>query len=341
MTKKQKLLSFFTLILMLVVIIGYRTYRRLPTYSFVLIQQAVEKHDWDAFQKHVDTEQVLSTSYDTIIKHSLTTDYVVNERTRDFAMGFGNWVKPRIISTLTREIKQLVETGRMEDVSQNPVDIRLHNNRIAQMMKEKTGLGKLQVIAVDDTRLVGEYAVVTVKLEDFASETIHLLKLKMKQLADGSWQVMDISNLPDFLRSIEEVQKEKLATGNRLTFELMKTQVKPEQTSVQIHKNGSYIVANFTQSLHFYNGEPIDQLSGQFRLQAPDGTHISVPFDLYPARGGKVPQEQVLYFHKELKSFIPEEARWTKFTPNEIQATAEINQILYSNGTRLELIQHL
>lgn len=339
MTKKQKLLLFFTLVLMLVVIIGYRTYRRLPTYTFVLIQQAVEKHDWDDFKKHVNTEQVLSTSYDTIIRHSLATDYVVNESTRGFAMGFGNWVKPRIISSLTREIEQLVKTGKMEDVSKNPVDIRLHNNRVAQMMKEKTGLGKLQIITVDDTSLVGEYAIITVKLEDFASETVHLLKLKMKQLSDGTWQVMDIANLPDFLSSVAKVQKEKLAAANSSTRQLMKTQVGIGKPAVRIHRNGPYMVANFSLPLHFYNGDPIVQVSGRFRLEAPDGTHITIPFDVVPAKGGV--GKQVVQYQKELEPFIPEEARWAAFSPGEIQVTAVLSQLLYENGTRLELKQTL
>lgn len=205
------------------------------------------------------------------------------------------------------------------------------------MMKEKTGLGKLQIIAVDHTSLVGEYAVVTVKLEDFVSETVHLLELKMKQLPDGTWQVMDISNLQDYLDSIGKVRQEKLAQANHSTLQLMKTQVEIEQPAVKIHSNGPYIVANFSLPIHFHNGDPITQVSGRFRLQAPDGTHISIPFDLYPARGGE--GEQVMYFQKELEAFIPEEARWAAFSPEEIQASAEIYQILYENETRLEL-QH-
>ena len=35
---------------------GYMYYKRTPTYTFNLIKEAVEKHDYDTFSRHVDTE---------------------------------------------------------------------------------------------------------------------------------------------------------------------------------------------------------------------------------------------------------------------------------------------
>ena len=341
MTRKQKLLSFFTLVFFVVLVLGYTTYRRLPTYSFVIIQKAVEKHDWDTFQKHVDIDQVLSTSYDTVISHSLNNDYIVNDEIRGYAMGFGNWEKPQIINTLKKEIKEFIKTGKMNEPGNLPDGrIRFQNEQAVRLMKEKTGLGKLQLIAVDNTRLVGDYAIITLKLEDFSIEKVYLLPLKMKQLKNGTWQVVNIFNLQDYLEELQKDLKDKLAVLNKEVVAAIDKELTLGHTKAYIHKSAAgYLVLNLALPILFHNKKSISQISGTCRLQGPYGRTITVPFDVQPVRGGK--GEQTLLYEKELLPLIPQEAAWGEIPMERVKITTTVTHVMYEDGSRLELKRHL
>ena len=341
MTKKQKLLLFFTLVFLVVLVLGYTTYRRLPTYSFVIIQKAVEKRDWDTFHKHVDTEQVISTSYDTIIAHSLNNDYIMNDEIRGYAMGFGNWVKPRIVASLNKEIKQYIENGKEEGASSLHNGIaHFQNGRAVRMMAEKTGLGQLSLISVDNTRLVGDYAIITLKLEDFSIEKTYLLPLKMKQLRDGTWQVVNIFNLQDYLDELKNDLQAKLADLNRAVVEAIHKEIEVGKAKAYVHKGASgYLVLNLALPFLFRNKKSISQVSGYCKLYGPYGRNITVPFDVQPSDGGE--GKETLYYQKGLISLIPQEAVWAEIPMDQVTVTTTITQILYRDGSRLELKRHL
>ena len=341
MTKKQKLLLFFTIVFLTVLVLGYTTYRRLPTYSFVIIQRAVEKHDWDTFRKHVDTEQVISTSYDTIIANSLNNDYIVNDEIRGYAMGFGNWEKPKIIAALNKEVEEYVKTGKLEDpVKSHPGSVQFQNERAVRMMNEKTGLGKLQLIAVDNTRLVGDYAIITLKVEDFSIEKVYLLPLKMKQLKDGTWQVVNIFNLQEYLEQLEKDFQEKLVVLNKAVTEAIQKEISAGRTKAYVHKSpAGYLVLNLALPVLFHNKKELSRISGFCRLQGPYGRNITVPFDIQPAAGGK--GEQTLTYQKELLSVIPQEAAWADIPMEQVSITTTITQLLYQDGSSLTVKRHL
>ena len=69
-------------------IAGYMYYKRTPTYTFDLIKTSVEKHDWDTFSKHVDTKNVISTSYDAFVEGAMESDEDMDEDIKGMASGF-------------------------------------------------------------------------------------------------------------------------------------------------------------------------------------------------------------------------------------------------------------
>ena len=87
-------------------IAGYMYYKRTPTYTFDLIKTSVEKHDWDTFSKHVDTKNVISTSYDAFVEGAMESDEDMDEDVKGMASGFAKLLKPSIVDALNQEVEQ-------------------------------------------------------------------------------------------------------------------------------------------------------------------------------------------------------------------------------------------
>ena len=96
-------------------IAGYMYYKRTPTYTFDLIKTSVEKHDWDTFSKHVDTKNVISTSYDAFVEGAMESDEDMDEDIKGMASGFAKLLKPSIVDALNQEVEQWVKTGEKKE----------------------------------------------------------------------------------------------------------------------------------------------------------------------------------------------------------------------------------
>ena len=78
-TKKLKYLLLFAVIAIAAAVAWYFAYWvKTPQYSLGLIGSAVQKHDFAAFEKHVDMETLYSSAYDDVVVASfgcVSTEY--------------------------------------------------------------------------------------------------------------------------------------------------------------------------------------------------------------------------------------------------------------------------
>ena len=66
-TKKLRYLLLFAVIAIAATVVWYFAYWvKTPQYSLGLIGTAVQKHDFSAFEKHVDMETLYSSAYDVL-----------------------------------------------------------------------------------------------------------------------------------------------------------------------------------------------------------------------------------------------------------------------------------
>ena len=67
-TKKLRYLLLFAVIAIAATVVWYFAYWvKTPQYSLGLIGTAVQKHDFAAFEKHVDMETLYSSAYDDVV----------------------------------------------------------------------------------------------------------------------------------------------------------------------------------------------------------------------------------------------------------------------------------
>ena len=339
MNKKTGIIA--TIIIAVLVIggiAGYTYYKRTPTYTFDLIKTSVEKHDWDTFSKHVDTKNLISTSYDAIVESAVEADEDTDEDIKGMASGFAKLLKPAIVDALNDDVEQWVKTGEVKssDKKAGSKDEQNAQNAADNMTKE-TGFDKSSFKGVSYTKDNGDFSLVGITISDSQLGKDFTLELKMRQLDDGTWQILEISNLKDYLLELDKARKDKLAEINKPIQDEINQRVSVKGAKAGIVQADPF---GFSQKLRINmtvtanSDKAVSSFDGSILLKAPDGKTTKVPFTVKRAlKSG----DQPVIVDKELNPFIGGEAKLAKANLSQYSVTAQITKLTYSDGTTLEL----
>ena len=319
-------------------IAGYTYYKRTPTYTFGLIKTAVEKHDWDAFSKHVDTRNVISTSYDAIVESAMEADEDTDEDIKGMASGFAKLLKPAIVDALNDDMEQWVKTGEAKGSSKQAAskDEQQAENAADNMTKE-TGFDKSSFKGVSYTKDDGDFSLVGITITDNQLGKDFTLELKMRQLDDGTWQILEISNLKDYLMELDKARKEKLAELNKPVQGEIDQRVSVKSAKAGIVPADAF---GFSQKLRVNmtitanSDKAITTFEGNILLKSQDGKTTKIPFT---AKQALKTGDQQIFIDKELNPFIGSEAKLAKTNLSQYSVTTQITKLTYSDGTTLEL----
>ena len=88
------------LLLMVAGVGGYIYYKRTPTYTFTLSQDAVKEHNWDKFSRHVDVKELSESAFDDLMAEALNQDKTMDSGTKAIATGFVQMFKPMVVNAI-------------------------------------------------------------------------------------------------------------------------------------------------------------------------------------------------------------------------------------------------
>lgn len=196
-----KKIGIGAVVVILCAVVFYFCYwTKTPTYSIGIIQDAIASHDVIKFQKHVNTKNLLSEAFDSILvaQEKITGESFRHNR---FAMAIVMNLKPGIIDQLEDELIDAVEgkTGESEKKEMGIVDGAVDNVKQAEL--------EIKDVTVKNS---GDgLAYVDLKVYVPAAEKDMIMTVKMSELEDGTWRAEEISNLDDFLVELQKAKIEK------------------------------------------------------------------------------------------------------------------------------------
>jgi hypothetical protein len=168
-----------------------------PTYSIGIVREAIASHDVIKFQKHVNTKNLLSEAFDSILvaQEEITGESFRHNR---FAMAIVANIKPSIVDALEDELIDAVEgkAGEPKKKDMGIVDGAVDNVKNAEM--------EIKSMSVKNSSDGLAYVDLNVYVP--AAEQELVMTVKMSELADGTWRVEEITNLDDFLVEIENAK---------------------------------------------------------------------------------------------------------------------------------------
>lgn len=144
---------------------------------------------------------------------------------------------------------------------------------IVDNLKDRTGFGALKFDGVESSDVDGETAIVGIKLHDESLNRDFILKIKMQQLDDGLWRLLQITNLQDFMKQREAAVKDKLAELNKPIAEQIAQNVQLDKKLLQITSvHYSAIIRMLESELTLTNtsGKNINYIAGMLELYGDD-----------------------------------------------------------------------
>lgn len=342
MKNRKGIIAICIVILVVIVgIAGYMYYKRTPTYTFSLIKTSVEKHDWDTFSKHVDTENIIGTGYDAFIQSAIEADEDMDDSMKGFVGGFAQMMKPAIVSAINEETKEWVKTGETKS-EQNSNDAKNGQNaqQAADNMKKSVGFDQSKYKGVAYTKKEGDFSIVGVTIEDSQLGKEFTLDLKMRQLEDGTWQILSISNLKEYLDALAKARKEKLAEVNKPIQDEIDSRVSVKSVQASIVPKDSWgfsYALRLTVPVTINSDKDISKISGNLYVKDSSGKRTKFPVTATLTGSG----DQTLHLSKDLNPFIGGEAKLIKADLNSYTITMDISKLTYTDGSTLELKKSL
>lgn len=202
MSKKKLFIAALVAVVAIVLGWYFLYFTKTPVYSLNLAREAVEKHDVNAFKKHVDMDSIIGSSYDDVVAMQLEDPEIKNSPFRDLAEVMFQGLKPKIVPILSNEIYSAI-AKQPENSEQNA-----REKQAADEMKEKTGVKDLEFKSIGSATVDGNSAVVPVTFNSKELNQDVTFNLAMRKLDDGTWQAVKINNFKEFLALVEQHEKQ-------------------------------------------------------------------------------------------------------------------------------------
>lgn len=217
--KKNSKLKMFGLTILALAIIAVGWYflyfTQTPEYSINAVRESIVKHDVSTFKKHVDLDSLLGRGYDDVIAAAIATDEKLakDNFSKNLIEGLAKMFKGMVIAEGKDGILRYVETGKWEkdDAKKPPQQAQKSNTPSAKNVTEQTGLSDATFKGIAYSKQDGNIANVGAKvlLKDSNQEVI--IDAKLRKLSDGTWQIVEISNLKDIIIQADKAKKAKQA----------------------------------------------------------------------------------------------------------------------------------
>ena len=176
-------------------------YTKTPVYSMKLIGEAVQKHDLETFDRHVDVKHMLEKVFDDFVAKE-SKDKNGSLADNAFAIGLVNALKPVAVAELQdaiyAEVAQKDAPSQQKQSKINVLD-RFKSNSKAASFKDISTVSKN-----------GDTAIVGVKYHNRKVDKDYTLNVKMEKMNDGKWRAKELTNLIALLDQTEKDEEEKL-----------------------------------------------------------------------------------------------------------------------------------
>jgi hypothetical protein len=206
----------FLVLLAIVLGLGYWYWTSTPEFAVLQVRDAIRDHDLKKFSQYVDNESVASNLVDDLLTKPMQQSFGSGVLGKVLATGIVGFFKQNLVKSMEQQIDRFVETGESgANVSATDGDGG------AQIDDGTVSLGKVdgrlgfrkhayKGIAYDQKN--GKIATVGVKFHNELYDKDLILDLKMRD-EGGYWEVVELSNFPEFAGKIMEYESARLQNG--------------------------------------------------------------------------------------------------------------------------------
>ena len=303
-------------------------YTKTPVYSVKLIGEAVQKHDLETFDRHVDLKHMIGKIYD---------DYVLIESKDNgslagnaFAQGLVNALKPVAVAELQdsvyEEIAQKEPATRQKDAKINVLD-RFKQSKNASNLKEVSTLSKN-----------GDTAVVGIKYHNRKVDKDYTVKIKMEKMKDGKWRAKEITNLVAVLEQTEQDEAEKLKELDKPYKEQVWKNVELcDDYGWRMYTHNTGYALEVGVPLKNISNKEITHVSGFLQIEHADAPYVGIKrFRMVPFTNLAPGQQDIKYTSLQLDPYDKTDKRIRRLVRDgKFFVRCYVMNIKFADGTKI------
>lgn len=212
-SSKVKMLGITLLSIAVIALAWYFLYfTKTPEYSLNAVRASIVNHEVDTFKKYVDVDSLLSHGYDDTIAAYIASEPKLSQDnfSKSLVEGLAKLFKGMAITEGKESILRYVETGKLEkEDAIKTTGSTPANTPSTKNVVEQTGLKDASFRGLAYTKIDGKVANVGLKILVKETNQEVVVDVKMQKLSDGSWRIVQITNLKDLLLKANEIKNSK------------------------------------------------------------------------------------------------------------------------------------
>lgn len=189
---------------------GYYYYRSLkagPSYALLQAAAATQTHDLATFERYVDVDALTGHLADDVVSQGSVLTALVPGG--GLALhGALRFLKPQLVKAAHKEVQRYVETGSLEAAAaaapKRMVNLSFTGLASRVLDPDSKYKGIKYTTEKDDEALVG------IEFTRPRYDTTMVVEVKLLKQADDHWQVKEITNTGELIRSVARLEKNRL-----------------------------------------------------------------------------------------------------------------------------------
>lgn len=189
---------------------GYYYYRSLkagPSYALLQAAAATQTHDLATFEHYVDVDALTGHLADDVVSQGSVLTALVPGG--GLALhGALRFLKPQLVKAAHKEVQRYVETGSLEAAAAAAPKrmVNLSFTGLASRVLDPDSKYK----GIKYTTEKGDEALVGIEFTRPRYDTTMVVEVKLLKQADDHWQVKEITNTGELIRSVARLEKNRL-----------------------------------------------------------------------------------------------------------------------------------
>lgn len=179
-----------------------------PEHALSAIQNAVENHDVDEFNRYVDVDNVVAGVTNNMLDGIIASQNNLPEEAKVAVNSIATMFKAPLVASLNSGLTNFVKTGNWQ--SGNTTEDSQGAVINSDMILEQTGLANLSFDGIDYVEINKENKTAEAGIKATQSEINQefVFKVTLEEQADGYWKVVSVDNFADFIKALEDGRRE-------------------------------------------------------------------------------------------------------------------------------------
>ncbi len=187
-----------------------RAHRQTPEYALSEIRTSLDKHDMKTFERYVDLNNVLESSYPGLMEGLIESETMMPDDAKNAMDDIIRMMKDPVLTNFKSNIEQYIATGKWTQ-EKNEKNEAAGTNEASELLR-RSGLNQLEFRNIEGINPTDNKNTVIANILTYQHETglEFVFEAVLSKDEEGLWRVTEIRNFKDFILAVSQARRAQL-----------------------------------------------------------------------------------------------------------------------------------